>query len=1069
MSDARRHSPPRSNSPAADDDSKPSKTLAADSHKVYKAISRVHRACNACRKQKARCDGPEHPPCRRCRTSGIECVFEKPPAQPSSSDTGIERIKSLESQMATMQSMIGDLVATIKANTHALGSKHISSSVAASASASASPPNRFHATASMEHSTSHYPNTINGPTPSYNHHQPALSPNAMIQIPPQSRPRYSKMHAPGPQPVNLLQPVPDPSHPGTLSDHNQAQFQNWARESPQSMNGGSTPARWNSSHLAHSQPGPSTADFARTTSGSVWNTSTAMSTLGDTPNETASQSSTASVDAHRQSWRSEMPSDAAMPPPATRSHSKRRNANNETDIPNDQLSAPIEALRGLADAAAAAAMDEERPSSADSSSGEHEEQHQSQQQQPPPPPPPPPSSQQHHQHQQDGDVQGAERTSNRSINQNRTNDKGTPSTSALIGPASVKTEHMAPSPLTDLNGPPRKRRRGTTVSTTDAGAKRDKFVDGFDDLGCDKEGDLVTLGLVSMDEAERVFRIFGQGVPKFISIFDFDEEHFADRLQDLMQSIRSRSPFLFNVILAIGAKIECGGQPPTRLYNVCMSNARRCAKDTLFLPVECKETVQAMVLMAAYCDNGWLPTGLSIRMAQEIGLDKVFQKLMTTIAPGSHSRLPPPPVPPKQSIYRQGSPHSLHSASPGDLCDLNPQRMSEQPRGTRFEDDELRELASGARIWFFLFLFDHQASFGAGRPAMLSKHYVRNARAFLTLPHPLSIKTDARFVSTLELLIIRETHYDAMAPYDQPVDGRMLSRMRRVTHELNEWHQYWSEELARRSYGDESFFQQSLILQCASAELYLTCTALRGIRDAQDANQMGPEQKELIIQATRAADTCLSISVNGDEYRRMLGWGPHYTHVTAAFACVFLIKIARLFPRQVDTYGIFSNAEKLAARLAEVPATKYARVIRILLAQAWKKITELSPTIGLYAALGADGARAGAITPAEIRPNGSMGPSDSGISLLYKLLQEHQDSEPAASAASHPPLWTAAQTPVTPSRSTVDWNATEPLHLPIWMQESTGIPGIDALPTQPAVVATTPANQPSSTFDHVCE
>ncbi len=45
-----------------DIDSDPRNTAAREEVKIYKTISRVHRACNACRKQKARCDGPENPP-----------------------------------------------------------------------------------------------------------------------------------------------------------------------------------------------------------------------------------------------------------------------------------------------------------------------------------------------------------------------------------------------------------------------------------------------------------------------------------------------------------------------------------------------------------------------------------------------------------------------------------------------------------------------------------------------------------------------------------------------------------------------------------------------------------------------------------------------------------------------------------------------------------------------------------------------------------------------------------------------------------------------------------------------
>jgi hypothetical protein len=36
----------------------------------------VHQ--NACRKQKMRCEGADNPPCKRCRNTNLECLFEKP-------------------------------------------------------------------------------------------------------------------------------------------------------------------------------------------------------------------------------------------------------------------------------------------------------------------------------------------------------------------------------------------------------------------------------------------------------------------------------------------------------------------------------------------------------------------------------------------------------------------------------------------------------------------------------------------------------------------------------------------------------------------------------------------------------------------------------------------------------------------------------------------------------------------------------------------------------------------------------------------------------------------------------
>ncbi|KAG6818075.1 hypothetical protein H0H87_009230 [Tephrocybe sp. NHM501043] len=56
-------------------DEKPEKR---DIKPVVKTLNRVPRACNACRKQKMRCEGADNPPCKRCRNTNLECLFEKP-------------------------------------------------------------------------------------------------------------------------------------------------------------------------------------------------------------------------------------------------------------------------------------------------------------------------------------------------------------------------------------------------------------------------------------------------------------------------------------------------------------------------------------------------------------------------------------------------------------------------------------------------------------------------------------------------------------------------------------------------------------------------------------------------------------------------------------------------------------------------------------------------------------------------------------------------------------------------------------------------------------------------------
>ncbi|KIO27052.1 hypothetical protein M407DRAFT_243504 [Tulasnella calospora MUT 4182] len=76
-------------------------------------VLRVNRACNACRKQKMRCEGPENPPCARCRASGQPCVFEKV-QKPEESNSNSQRIAELETKWTAIESTLGDVLKELR-------------------------------------------------------------------------------------------------------------------------------------------------------------------------------------------------------------------------------------------------------------------------------------------------------------------------------------------------------------------------------------------------------------------------------------------------------------------------------------------------------------------------------------------------------------------------------------------------------------------------------------------------------------------------------------------------------------------------------------------------------------------------------------------------------------------------------------------------------------------------------------------------------------------------------------------------------------------------------------------
>lgn len=88
-----------------------------------------------------------------------------------------------------------------------------------------------------------------------------------------------------------------------------------------------------------------------------------------------------------------------------------------------------------------------------------------------------------------------------------------------------------------------------------------------------------------------------------------------------------RTPWTFNSILAIAAKIRSGDGPLSPTFHKCLEEAQGIARSSLFGPILRKEAVQGMLLLAAWSTSGWLPSGHAIRMALDLGLNGALEKL----------------------------------------------------------------------------------------------------------------------------------------------------------------------------------------------------------------------------------------------------------------------------------------------------------------------------------------------------------------------------------------------------------------------------------------------------------
>ncbi|KAI0066090.1 hypothetical protein BV25DRAFT_1820951 [Artomyces pyxidatus] len=386
---------------------------------------------------------------------------------------------------------------------------------------------------------------------------------------------------------------------------------------------------------------------------------------------------------------------------------------------------------------------------------------------------------------------------------------------------------------------------------------------------------VVEKGLVSDAEARELFHIFFSGCNLFIPLFD--------PAYDTYEGVSERSPWTFDAILAVAGKIRSGNNPPGPTFYKALEEAQGIARSSLFGPVVRKEAVQGMLLLAAWSTNGWLPSGHAMRMALDLGLHRALEK----------------------------------------LADDNGKKRSEE---------EERDLVVSSRIWLCLYWFDHQMSLGTGRPIVLrDESSLKHCRILLS--HPMASPTDVRLIAQVELIAQKTQIYETLISMNGTVNHSTLAFIRRASLALDKWF-HDCNDLHRQTMDEDSLLVKILAGELHYAKLWLVCVALRGV----SWDKMPFEQRELAFQAKDAATNCLSTFLGSQAYRAALRYAVHDSLVTAAFSGLFLMKMANLFPSELDLGAITAQVEQLAQLLSDVAAERYALTLRIMLANLRRKV-----------------------------------------------------------------------------------------------------------------------------------
>ncbi|KAG8998596.1 hypothetical protein FRB93_013528 [Tulasnella sp. JGI-2019a] len=394
-----------------------------------------------------------------------------------------------------------------------------------------------------------------------------------------------------------------------------------------------------------------------------------------------------------------------------------------------------------------------------------------------------------------------------------------------------------------------------------------------------KPQDVVAKGLISEGHAQQLYRNYFSGCHRLLAVFDPSIDTYA--------SIKERSPFLLCALLMVGAKVQ-DGPTVSDIQSMLLHEATEHAKDRVFESKGHVEDVQALLLLAGWSHSmggvGWLTAGHAIRLAVELGLHKALSR--------------------------------LHRLMQTDM---------------KTDTETHRPLITGARTWLALYVFEYQISFGTGRPAMMQGDAAITEAKTILLGHPLSIATDARLVSTCDLLTRQSAIHERLQKSQVQSDDKLIFQtLQEATADIDAWLSEWDAHMSM-SQPTAGFFRSSAAIQRAYAHLFHNCIALRGLKTVEDAKALSPEMSAIALQAIQSAKECVTICLSNQEYRHGLRYAVAYTHTCAAFAGAFLLRFARLFRKDLDLAETTSLVDALADVLSEVPAVSLGVWLRKLL------------------------------------------------------------------------------------------------------------------------------------------
>ncbi|BGP40750.1 hypothetical protein JCM10449v2_004715 [Rhodotorula kratochvilovae] len=440
---------------------------------------------------------------------------------------------------------------------------------------------------------------------------------------------------------------------------------------------------------------------------------------------------------------------------------------------------------------------------------------------------------------------------------------------AVAAPAAAQgaTDAGARKESRERGEPPRKRSR-ISASAGGAAAK---------DAGLSvnpEQFDVVAKGLIGDKEARALVLLWMKECQPFCAVLDAG--------YDTYESMRRRSPFLFNTVIYTALRMSERNGSPSKELLAAAEETRRFARDSVFENNPDLEVVQAMLIMACYHQEPYVLSGMSLRLALSARMETSIEQL--------------------------------------------------EAHGWQATDDMARRLTAQLRTWIYVVQLECQHARNLGRMNLIDERdldaLVLQADRALSLPFAQG--SDFRHVGNLRLsAIVRKIMQDTaeMALRELSFDDQVayVSEKKQVLHD---WYAHYDNLIASWEPSTLAWPRKSHLRMWHDAQLTLLVNTFRGRLLDRPATATY-EHTQIVLDALQHARMCLQQVLGSAVYRMGTQWSGYLLRVDMSFAAIFLLKSAAAWPHLVDRDEVAKDVALLADLLSGVAGSlKYAAMLR---------------------------------------------------------------------------------------------------------------------------------------------